>query len=174
MKVYTTVMKGIHKGLSAASFKKPDGIVSATICTVSGLVATDACKADTRGVVKTEIFAKGTVPTEKCTIHKLVEICPASGKIATEYCSQYNDLVTKSFITRDNNSKTSDSKYLLPKDYCTIHTAAPVTPEPEPEDPTEITPATPDDTTTTEGATGTGGGVWSDVYKDVVTSIINN
>ena len=141
MKVYTTVMREIHKGKAAASFKKPSGIVKATICTVSGLVATDACRLDTRsGIIKTEIFATGTVPTETCDIHKTAEICPASGKLATEFCSMYNTVVTKSFITRSHTKKTSDSAYLLPKDACTLHTAAPIIEEPEVE---PIEPATP-------------------------------
>ena len=145
MKVYTTVMKEIHKGKKAASFEKPKGIVNATICTVSGLVATDACKADSRGIVKSDIFATGTVPTEKCTIHKTADICSASGKIATEFCNLYNAVNTKSFITRDNTKKTSDSAYLLPKDKCTLHISVPVVEEPPVvEPPTVETPtATP-------------------------------
>lgn len=137
--VFKDVMKSIHSGLKKASFTKPDGIVKATICTVSGLVATDACKADTREVVKPEIFASGKVPTDVCSIHKLVEVCSVSGDLPTDYCHMYEDLKEISVITRDEKikTKTSDKKYMMPKDTCELHIT-----EPEPEVPIE--PETPD------------------------------
>ena len=129
--VFTNVMKSIHKGLKKASFTKPSNIVNATICTVSGLVATDACKADTRkNIVKSEIFASGKVPTDTCTIHKLVEVCSVSGDLPTDYCHMYEDLKEISVITREKKAKTSDSKYLMPTDTCELHIT-----EPQPEQP---------------------------------------
>ena len=133
--VFTNVMKTIHKGLKKASFTKPSNIVKATICTVSGLVATDACKADARkNIVRSEIFASGKVPTDTCTIHKLVEVCSVSGDLPTDYCHMYEDLKEISVITRAKKAKTSDSKYLMPTDKCKLHTTEP---EPEPEIPVE-------------------------------------
>lgn len=154
--VFTNVMKTIHTGLKKASFTKPSNIVNATICTVSGLVATDACKADTRkNIVKSEIFASGKVPTDTCTIHKLVEVCSVSGDLPTDYCHMYEDLKEISVITREKEAKTSDSKYVMPKDTCELHTTEPVPEAPEepvvPETPTE--PETPD--TPTEPGTST-------------------
>lgn len=153
--VFTNVMKSIHNGLKKASFTKPSNIVNATICTVSGLVATDACKADTRKVVKSEIFASGKVPTDKCTVHKLVEVCSVSGDLPTDYCHMYEDLKEISVITREKSAKTSDKKYVMPEDICKLHTA-----EPEPEVPVEPeipevpekpdVPVVPGDGTTTE------------------------
>ncbi len=142
--VFTNVMKSIHSGLKKASFTKPSGIVNATICTVSGLVATDACKADTREVVKSEIFASGKIPTDKCTVHKLVEVCSVSGKLPTDYCHMYEDLKEISVITREKNTKTSDSKYVMPDDICELHIT-----EPEPEVPEEpVVPETPESSDT--------------------------
>lgn len=140
--VFTNVMKEIHSGLKATQFTKPKGIVNATICTVSGLVATDACKADTRaGIVRSEIFASGTVPTEKCTIHKQIDVCAVSKLIPTEFCELYEEgLESISFITRSNpDTKTSDKNYVMPTKKCEIHTSAPVI---EPEDP--IDPENPE------------------------------
>lgn len=148
--VFTNVMKEIHKGLEALKFTKPKGIVEATICTVSGLVATDACKADTRGVVKKEIFASGNVPTDTCEVHKLVEVCAVSKKLPTEFCVLYEEgLVENSYITREKpNTKTKDKNYVEPTETCTLHTSAPVI-EPEiPEEP--IIPEDPDNTGNTE------------------------
>lgn len=148
--VWKNVMKTIHSGLKKASFKKPDGIVYATICTVSGLVATDACKKDTRKVVGTEMFASGKVPTEECTVHKLVEVCSVSGKLPTDYCHMYEDLKEISVITRSQEAKTKDSKYLMPTKTCELHIT-----EPEPEIPEEpVDPENPElnpDTPTTPG-----------------------
>jgi len=153
--VWKNVMKSIHSGLKKASFKKPDGIVSATICTVSGLVATDACKKDTRKVVGTELFASGKIPTEECTVHKLVEVCSVSGKLPTDYCHMYEDLKEISVITRSKDTKTKDSKYVMPTKTCELHTT-----EPEPEVPEEpIVPENPeinpDNPTTPEEGTNT-------------------
>jgi len=181
--VFTNVMKTIHKGLKKASFTKPSDIVKATVCTVSGLVATDACNADTRKVVKSEIFASGKVPTDKCTVHKLVEVCSVSGDLPTEFCHMYEDLKEISVITREKNSKTSDKKYVMPKDTCELHKTEPepeipeVPVEPEvPVDPnnpippdTPNTPTEPEqpinpDTPTEEGDstnTGVGGPIYS-------------
>ena len=152
--VFTDVMKEIHEGLKAATFTKPKEVVSAKICTVSGLVATDACKQDTRNVVKSEIFASGKVPTDKCEVHKLVEVCSVSGDLPTDYCHMYEDLKEISVITREKEAKTSDAKYVMPKDTCTLHTTEPVVEEPpviEPENP--VIPGNPNDgegTTTPE------------------------
>lgn len=168
--VFNKVMKQIHSGIKKASFTKPKGIVNATICTVSGLVATDACKKDTRNVVQTEIFASGKVPTDTCEVHKLVEVCNVSGKLPTDYCHMYEDLKEISVITREGNPKTKDSKYLMPKDTCELHITEP---EPEvpviPEDPGTSTdpenpttpeepgaPTVPENPTTPEGTGGAG------------------
>lgn len=150
--VFKNVMKTIHSGLKKASFTKPSGIVNATICTVSGLVATDACKKDTRDVVKSEIFASGKVPTDTCTVHKLVEVCNVSGKLPTDYCHMYEDLKEISVITRSSKAKTSDAKYLMPTETCELHTTEPVPEVPvEPEVPVDPeTPTLPENPTTPE------------------------
>ena len=168
--VFTNVMKEIHSNLKAAKFTKPKSVVTATICSISGLVATDACKKDSRHVVKTEIFASGKVPTEKCNIHKLVEVCSVSGKLPTDYCHMYCDLKEISVITRSSKTKTKDAKYLMPTAKCTIHTKEPVAePIVEPEEPI-------DDQTTEEpdgDNTGIGGGIYSNI-SNFVSTYINN
>lgn len=139
--VWNSVMKKVHANLAGKSFTKPSGIVYAEVCTVSGLAATEACRKDTRtGIVKTEIFASGTVPTDQCNIHVTANVCSKSGKLATEYCHLYEDveIIEKSFITRETlpARKTADWSYMLTDDTekCTEHTKEPeITPEPQPE-----------------------------------------
>ena len=183
--VFKNVMKDIHSGLKKASFTKPSEIVNATVCTVSGLVATDACKAYKVSVVKSEIFASGKVPTDKCNIHKLVEVCSVSGDLPTDYCHMYEELKEISVITRATKSNTKDSKYLMPTKTCKLHTTEPepetpeVPVEPEipntpsdggtntepetPDTPTD-TPTTPEvpDTSTEVETPGVGGSVYQD------------
>ena len=66
-------------------FATPPRIMSATICRLSGKLATDACHenvTDARGnvttasTVYTEYFAEGTGPTESCPIHRKVLPAP--------------------------------------------------------------------------------------------------
>ena len=119
--IWDNVMTSIHKKLKSASFKKPDDIVTVSVCKDSGLRATDLCKNDPRGSrVYTEYFVKGTAPTKSCTCHVEAEICTTSNNITGEFCRNKEK---KIFITRATESeswkKTADAKYMLPADTCT-------------------------------------------------------
>jgi len=144
--IWRKVMEEIHvkKQLPDADWEKPDSIVTATICTKCGnLAVTGLCDmAEGGSCVKTEYFAKGTVPTQKCTCHVRVNICKASGKTATENCP-LNEVESKVLLVKDeifmyNSSKarggtmelldppviceTWDTPYIYhPDDICTIH-----------------------------------------------------
>lgn len=135
LKAFNRVMGQLHSSLPAASFKKPSGIVTAQVCTLSGLVATDACKLDTRGVVKNEIFASGTVPTDVCTVHVAATVCEESGNLPTEYCHEYCNLVQKAYVVRDviPEKKTSDWAYMLFEEtpVCALHTESKPIEDPE-------------------------------------------
>ena len=88
--LWRNIMEEIHetKQLEYAEFPMPDSIVKAQICTKCGnLAVVGLCdEAEGGSCIKTEYFAKGTVPTQKCTCHIRVNVCKKSGKIATEYC----------------------------------------------------------------------------------------
>lgn len=62
------------------------GLVRATVCSLSGLRATDACRLDEDFPPVTDYFHEGTVPTESCNLHAVESICTDSGKLATIYC----------------------------------------------------------------------------------------
>ncbi len=119
----------VHENLeSKTTFERPNGIVTASICTQSGLLASDLCAQDPRGVVKNEIFAEGTVPTKYCDMHVALEVDTSSGLLANEYCP--DDLVsTRIFIQRTppynpgdhNGIVPSDYQYNAPTTYCTEH-----------------------------------------------------
>ena len=59
-------MGEIHENLASKDWDKPlEGVIQATVCSVSGQILTDEC-----GDHKTtQWFLEGTVPTELCTVH---------------------------------------------------------------------------------------------------------
>ncbi len=81
--MWRKVMSQIHENLPAASFKKPGGIVTATICSKSGkLPIAGICDA----YLATEYFAEGTVPTDSCSVHVNGMVCAATGMSACTTC----------------------------------------------------------------------------------------
>ncbi len=136
--IWSSIMKQAHTGLEGKSFSqtRPSGVVTATICRDSGLLATDTCKEDPRGDrTYTEYFLQGTVPKKQCETHVKVGICKESGLLANEYCL---DKEEKVFITRPNSDtdktwqSAKDAEFMLTiKDTCTIHTLQPDTTKPE-------------------------------------------
>ncbi len=88
--IWRKIMEGIHSTLELPDkeFEMPDSIVTAEICTKCGKLAVKGlCDEYVGGnCIATEYFAKGTVPTEKCTCHVRVPICTESGHIASPEC----------------------------------------------------------------------------------------
>lgn len=107
---------------TSATFEKPDGIVTATVCATSGLLPVpDQCN-----TTKTEYFASGTEPTETCDVHQTIEICEDSHYRATEYCP--NVRLYHYTIDEDGNIVlTEGSSSNFPENYnrisCPIHTS---------------------------------------------------
>ncbi len=60
--VWISVMTQAEKGLPALAFPRPDGVVEATVCQTSGLLAQNFCKLTT-----TDYYITGHEPTESCT-----------------------------------------------------------------------------------------------------------
>ncbi len=67
--LWNAVNRAILDGLEPAKFKEPEGIVHMTACTIGNAKPTSACYSDHRGLVKNEIFVKGTEPTTYCKVH---------------------------------------------------------------------------------------------------------
>ena len=158
--IWRDIMEAIHKEkqLAYKEFTMPDSILTATICTKSGLLAKNGvCDAYAAGsTVKTEYFAKGTVPTEYCDCHVIATICLDTGHLATEYCTNVEEQVLlvkdepiiyipteldpttasptpvpEGYVPSKEEAEqikqqyiytTSDTKYILPSEYCSIHT----------------------------------------------------
>ena len=130
-KIWKTIMEQIHiqKGLETKDFTMPDSIVTAKICTKSGKLAVEGvCDHYIGGnTVKTEYFAKGTEPTDKCDVHVKATVCSVSKSLATDNCPL--DKVKEAvYLDKNETSKTDDTPYLLPKESCTIHKSSQTTP----------------------------------------------
>lgn len=140
--MFETVMNAINNGKEAASFpEKPSSIVSATIDTQSGLLASSL--SSSAGHIVTELFIEGSVPSKTDDSHYSVKICRESGQLATQYCTDTEDQV---FFSATNHFPTGISGTPIaneaPGDTCNLHTSAPVTPTPSKTDPS-ATPSTP-------------------------------
>jgi len=126
MVLFNTVLNTISKGQTVKQFEKPASVITASVCRISGLVATDACRNDPRGdQTITDLFAVGSVPTKTCDIHKSVSICSLTGLLATQFCP---NPVTKSFISRDYVPviKPRDWGFMVPISTCNVHSQAQV------------------------------------------------
>jgi len=65
--IWSNYMRDIHKGLPYKSFPKPQGgVVTATVCAISGLLPTPYCNEGTVNLV----YLDGTQPVKSCDIHK--------------------------------------------------------------------------------------------------------
>ncbi|MBR6033169.1 MAG: transglycosylase domain-containing protein [Clostridia bacterium] len=134
-RIWASVMKTTHESLPNAKFEKPNNITYSTICKDSGLIATDLCSQDQRGSrVYTEVYVKGTTPSQRCNCHVQLRVCGTEGnyKLANEYCPDAKDVV---FITRENSENNTewqramDAEYMAPTETCTEHQKPP---EPKP------------------------------------------
>ena len=61
--IWANVMTNIHSGLDDASFEKPDGVQTATVCSLTGKMASGICDNTYE-----EYFLRGTIP-DVCTSH---------------------------------------------------------------------------------------------------------
>lgn len=74
--IWNTFMKRSLQGTKAETFTRPDGIIDVTIDAVSGMLPGPGSK------TKTELFVKGTEPTQIDTFSKVVKIDKANGLLA--------------------------------------------------------------------------------------------
>ena len=182
--IWRTIMERIHaeKQLPYKEFTKPDSVVTAKVCTKSGKLAVNGIcdQAEGGSTVRTEYFAKGTVPLEKCDVHIKASICWDSDKLAGPGCPE-DDVMEKILLIKNEPElldwegnvieyTTSDTPNLLPtgeEAICDIHNDVPEqpdpfdpdfpTPTPEPEDPTATQAPTPEQPLPDDGTNDTTG-----------------
>ncbi|MEL7601944.1 MAG: PBP1A family penicillin-binding protein [Bacillota bacterium] len=149
--LWQSFMAKIHEGLPNKSIMdvSPNelGLVKKTVCSVSGKLATDACRQDTDNPPVTDWFLEEDVPTEFCDMHAAVSICTESGQIATSNCPEttvvsgskvlirpgtYYDLLSdeelKAAIPNAVRTSLSVEEYqenlYSSRDLCTLHSTA--------------------------------------------------
>ena len=139
--LWRNIMEEIHasKELEYKEWEKPESIVQATICTKCGNLAVYGLCDDAEGgsCIKTEYFAKGTVPTKKCTCHVRVTVCRDSLKVAGEFCPESSKTSVVLLIKSEDYTKyngfpgykngcyvsTWDTPYIYHPDVvCDVHT----------------------------------------------------
>lgn len=128
--LWSEIMTQIHEGHKDKGFSRPEGFVTRQICLDSGKLATDLCRRDPRGSrVRSEIFIKGTEPTQKDDTHVQVAYDTSTGMLVNDYCpSEYRSFGV--FIQRPvpynpaehNGIVPWDYKYTVPKKVCDVHT----------------------------------------------------
>ena len=92
-------MSRIHEELENKDFPRPDTITSGTVYGGPGKRPIPGlCD----GLVKSEFFAVGTVPTEYCDIHRVGTVCIESGQLATDACTSIEDRIIT--LMPENNS----------------------------------------------------------------------
>ena len=116
--LWQAYMAKIHEGLTDKPIIDEDptslGLVKRTVCSVSGLLATDACKADEDHKPVTEWFLADKAPTEYCDMHVTLNICTAENALATEFCPADSvQQVSYILIRPDNPLYQFDDEYLL-------------------------------------------------------------
>lgn len=100
-KLWKAVMERVHEDLPNEEFAMPNGIVTRTVCSLSGkLPVPGLCDA----YLKTEYFAESSMPTESCDMHYqgpicAYEGCPASPECPFQYAGSYN----LQYITEDES-----------------------------------------------------------------------
>ena len=132
LRIWSHIMEEIHRGLEYKDFERPSGITSAKICTVSGKLAVEGlCDHDPRGasIVRNEIYAAGTQPTEPCTQHMVYTVCKDSRMTPHEGCPAESVETKVGFVRLipfDGPEKVADKDYEVPKavlehEACTLH-----------------------------------------------------
>ncbi|MBQ8590819.1 MAG: PBP1A family penicillin-binding protein [Firmicutes bacterium] len=134
-RVWQLVMSEAHKGLARKEFVMDESVVTAEIDTKSGKLPSELSALDPRGsTVRTEYFLEGTVPIEIDDVHVQVDVCNASGDLATPWCSDHSVKVLidrpedpRFTVTEENkaflepNNVIADEQYDAPSYYCHLH-----------------------------------------------------
>ena len=116
--LWQAYMSKLHEGLEDKPIIDTDptslGLVKRTVCSVSGLLATDSCKNDEEHKPVTEWFLTAKAPTAYCDMHVTLEICSAENAIATEFCPPESVTQVSFVLVRpDNPIYRFDDEYLL-------------------------------------------------------------
>ncbi len=116
--LWKAYMSLIHDGLEDREIIDADpsslGLVKRTVCSVSGLLATDACKEDADHKPVTDWFVAANAPTTYCDMHLTLSICSTSGAVSTQFCpAETTEQVSYILVRPDSQFYAFDDEYLL-------------------------------------------------------------
>ncbi|MDO4572846.1 MAG: transglycosylase domain-containing protein [Clostridia bacterium] len=116
--LWQAYMSVIHEGLEDKAIIETDpsslGLVRRTVCSVSGLLATDSCADDPDHSPVTDWFLSANMPTDYCDMHLTLSVCAGTNAAATQFCPE--EMVSEvSFILIRPDSMYSrfSDEYLL-------------------------------------------------------------
>ena len=91
--LWKKVMQPIHKGLPNNGLYNGNAMSGVSVCLDSGLLATDACYGDARGLerVSSPLVYPEDRPDGYCNKHISMAYCVTGGGVATEYCASFPD-----------------------------------------------------------------------------------
>ncbi|NBG88391.1 transglycosylase domain-containing protein [Isachenkonia alkalipeptolytica] len=117
--LWSKIMGRIHdeKEYPNKDFERPDNIIEVEICATSGKLPTELCEQDPRGSqVTTELFIRGTEPTEECDVHQLVKIHEPTGTIATDETPS-DEIEERLYIVPPEPYDPDEHDGIRPRDY---------------------------------------------------------
>lgn len=134
-RLWKAVMKPLHENLENKELFDTSSMYNVSICTESGLLATDACRADPReqSCVMSVRLYKEDIPEESCNVHTMVSYCEGSGMAAGPWCALIpgNTVTQKGLVKLSEEAKKlyeeaeiDASKFTYGGDLptCTMHT----------------------------------------------------
>lgn len=111
--IWGKIMKAAHTNASPRAVTMPSGISTASVCSISGKLATAACANDPRGSkVISDMYINGTIPTDKCDVHIEAKVNKLTGKLAGPLTPSML-IETRVFLKK---GYTTDPLLLLPSD----------------------------------------------------------
>ena len=139
LNVWKQIMTRVHEGKEDIGFARPDGIVSGTFCSASGMQPKSICSRDYygSGIAKSDLCASDfTSSSETCTYHKTYSVDLTTGKLANQYCPATSVVLAVNPETNEIvNKAVGDGKVDIDiHSTCTVHSASHpgYTPKPKP------------------------------------------
>ena len=116
--LWQAYMEKIHEDLEDRPIIDQDpatlGLTKRSVCTVSGLLATDSCKADDEHKPRSDYFTADNMPTKYCDMHVSVSVCEESGSAASPFCPEEGvEEVSFVLIRPSSQFARYDDEYLL-------------------------------------------------------------
>ena len=138
-RLWRAVMEPLHEGLEDKSLYDRSAMSTVYICTESGKIATDACRADPRQyscVMGTALYPED-IPNEYCDLHVMTSYCEGGHAAANDYCAQVpgNTVTSRGLVRMTDEARAlysaaglDYSSFAYPEgglgDTCTVHTRA--------------------------------------------------